>query len=87
MAELQAATDVAVRRSAERRTCPATGATVLESFAAEQPALQPLPATLPEPFDLVGQRRVAMDATVQFEGRTYVTGHSEAFFRAPTGAV
>jgi transposase len=69
--ELQAATDVAVRRSAERRTCPATGDTVLASFAAEQAALQRLPAILPEPFDLVGQRRVALDATVQFEGRTY----------------
>jgi transposase len=71
VAELQAATDAAVRRSAERRTCPATGTSVWEAFEAEQAALQSLPAILPEPFDLVAQRRVAIDATVQFEGRTY----------------
>jgi len=71
VAALQAATDVAVERSAKRRTCPATGETVWESFAAEQSALQPLPALLPEPFDLVAQRRVGIDATVAFEGRTY----------------
>jgi transposase len=71
VAALQAATDVAVERSARRRTCPATGDTVWESFVAEQPALQPLPALLPEPFDLVAQRRVALDATVAFEGRSY----------------
>lgn len=71
VAALQAATDVAVERSARRRICPATGETVWESFAAEQPSLQPLPALLPEPFDLVAQRRVGIDATVAFEGRTY----------------
>jgi len=71
IAELQSATDAAVRRSAERRTCPATGTSVWEAFVAERAALQALPALLPEPFDLVAQRRVALDATVQFEGRTY----------------
>jgi transposase len=71
LSALQAATDVAVERSARRRTCPATGDTVWESFVAEQPALQPLPALLPEPFDLVAQRRVGIDATVCFEGRSY----------------
>jgi hypothetical protein len=71
VAELQATTDAAVRRSAERRRCPATGETVWESFVAEQAVLQPLPAFLPEPFDLVAQRRVAIDATVAFEGRSY----------------
>jgi transposase len=71
VAELQAETDAAVLRSAERRTCPATGTSVWEAFAAEQAALQALPALLPEPFDLVAQRRVAVDATVQFEGRAY----------------
>jgi hypothetical protein len=38
---------------------------------AEQPTLQPLPAHLPDPFDLVARRRVALDATVAFEGRSY----------------
>jgi transposase len=71
LAALQAATDVAVERSARRRICPATGDTVWESFLAERSALQPLPALLPEPFDLVAQRRVGIDATVDFEGRTY----------------
>jgi transposase len=71
VAELQAATDIAVRQAAERRPCPATGEPVWQSFLAEQPCLQPLPAVLPEPFDLVAQRRVARDATVSFEGRTY----------------
>jgi transposase len=71
VAALQAATDMAVERSARRRICPATGDTVWESFVAEQSALQRLPALLPEPFDLVAQRRVGLDATVCFEGRTY----------------
>jgi hypothetical protein len=71
VAELQAETDAAVERSAKRRICPATGLSVWESFVAEQTQLQPLPELLPEPFDLVAQRRVAIDATVQFEGRTY----------------
>jgi hypothetical protein len=71
VAELQAETDAAVHRSASRRICPATGLSVWESFLAEQGQLQPLPELLPEPFDLVAQRRVAIDATVQFEGRTY----------------
>jgi hypothetical protein len=71
LAELQTATDTAVRRSAERRICPATGISVWESYQAEQQCLSPLPALLPEPFDLVAQRRVGRDATVAFEGRTY----------------
>jgi len=71
LCELQAATDAAVQKSAEKRLCPATGASVWESFQAEQRLLTPLPALLPEPFDLVGQRRVGRDATVAFEGRTY----------------
>jgi transposase len=69
--ELQAATDMTVRRSAERRICPATGTSVWEAFLAEQRLLSPLPGRLPEPFDLVAQRRVGYDATVAFEGRTY----------------
>jgi transposase len=71
LVELQAATDAAVQRSAEKRICPATGASVWESFQAEQKLLTPLPEFLPEPFDLVAQRRVGRDSTVAFEGRTY----------------
>jgi transposase len=71
VAELQAASDAAVQRSAEKRICPATGASVWSSYQAERPLLTPLPALLPEPFDLAVQRRVGRDATVAFEGRTY----------------
>jgi transposase len=71
LAELQAATDRAVERSARQRICPATGETVWESGEAERGWLQPLPAPLPEPFDLVAGRRVAIDATVRFESHTY----------------
>lgn len=60
-----------VDHTARQRICPATGATVWESWEAELRALQALPEPLPEPFDLVAQRRVALDATVRFEGRTY----------------
>jgi len=70
LAALQAATDAAVARSMERRICPPAGLTVAESLVAEQRHLAPLPI-LPEPFDLVVRRRVAIDATVCFEGRTY----------------
>ncbi len=69
--ELQAYTDEAVLGSARRRTCPVTGASVLASYEAERGHLSPLPWPLPEPFDLVQQRRVGLDATVRFEGRTY----------------
>jgi len=44
---------------------------VLASYEAERPSLTPLPQPLPEPFDLVQRRRVGLDATVRFEGRTY----------------
>ena len=71
LAELQVATDAAVTRSAEKRICPATGETVLASHQAEQRLLTALPALLPEPFDLVAQRRVSRESTVSFEGRTY----------------
>ena len=69
--ELQAYTDEAVLSSARRRTCPVTGDSVLASYEVERGHLTPLPWPLPEPFDLVQQRRVGLDATVRFEGRTY----------------
>ncbi|RUL85958.1 hypothetical protein TsocGM_17480 [Tautonia sociabilis] len=55
-----------------RRICPATGRTVAESWEAERPALRPLPALLPEPFDTVRTATVHKDCTVRFEGRGYV---------------
>lgn len=67
---LQAWTDAEVEKSAQRRTCPATGASVFESWEAERRCLAPLPI-LPEPFDVAVQRRVAIDSTVRFEGRSY----------------
>jgi len=70
VAALQAWTDAEVEKSARRRTCPATGASVFESWEAERGCLAPLPI-LPEPFDVAVQRRVAIDATVRFDGRSY----------------
>jgi transposase len=68
--ELQAHTDATLLHLAARRRSPATGLSVHESWEQEKPHLGALPL-LPEPFDLVAQRRVGIDATVQFEGRTY----------------
>jgi hypothetical protein len=69
--ELQAWTDAQVARRAERRICPVTGESVQKSYEAEKPYLGKLPWPLPAPFDLVRRRRVGLDATVRFEGRTY----------------
>ncbi len=68
--ELQAWSDARSRSEAERRTCPATGTTVLEAWDAEKPFLAAVPL-LPEPFDLAVTRTVAPDCTVAFEGRRY----------------
>jgi transposase len=68
--ELQAYTDAELEREARRRRCPATGLSVWESWQEEKRHLAPLPL-LPEPFDLAVQRRVGIDATLRFEGRTY----------------
>lgn len=67
---LQEWTDAEVEKSARRRTCPATGASVFAAWEAEQRCLAPLPL-LPEPFDVAVQRRVALDSTVRFDGRSY----------------
>jgi transposase len=67
---LQVWTDAQAEARARRRRCPATGTSVWEAFQEERRYLGPLPR-LPEPFDLVGHRRVDVDATVRFEGRTY----------------
>ncbi len=69
---LQDWTDATLEADAARRTCPATGRSVAASWAAEMPALRPLPALLPEPFDLVRTAPVHKDCSVRFEGRSYV---------------
>lgn len=71
LAGLQSYTDERLDRDSHRRLCPITGNTVAESWAAEKAFLRPLPASLPEPFDLVRQCLVHKDCTVRFEGRTY----------------
>jgi transposase len=70
LAELQSWTDTRVEASAHRRRCPVSGTDVYTAWLEERALLGPLPA-LPAPFDVVVERRVAPDCTVQFEGRTY----------------
>jgi len=68
---LQEWTDARVLASAKRRICPATGESVLASWEAEKAFLRPLPALLPEPFDVVVRRPVHEDCMVRFENRQY----------------
>ena len=68
--QLQAWTDARGLWEARRRTCPATGSSVLEAWEAEKRHLAAVPL-LPEPFDLAVTRTVAQDCTVAFEGRRY----------------
>jgi transposase len=72
LAGLQAWTDATLEADAARRVCPATGATVAASWEAERPFLRPLPAALPEPFDLIRTAPVHKDCSIHFEGRCYV---------------
>jgi hypothetical protein len=44
---------------------------VAASWEAEKPFLRPLPALLPEPFDLVKTAPVHKDCMAHFEGRSY----------------
>ena len=44
---------------------------MVASWEAEKPFLRPLPALLPEPFDLVKTVPVHKDSMVHFEGRSY----------------
>jgi len=71
LAALQHWTDEKLRIAAERRRCPVTGTTVAVAWEAERPLLRPLPATLPEPFDLVRTCTVHRDCLANFEGRSY----------------
>jgi transposase len=68
---LQEWTDAALAVAATRRICPVTGLPVAASWEAEQPFLRPLPALLPEPFDLVKTVPVHKDCMIHFEGRSY----------------
>ncbi len=68
--ELQAWTDERIDRWARTAVCPATGATVHESWRRELERLRPLPI-LPEPFDVAVTRWVDRDCLVAFEGRQY----------------
>jgi transposase len=68
--ELQAETDVRIERWARQAICPATGETVQTSYERERERLSPLPI-LPEPFDVVVTRGVAVDCTLAFESRRY----------------
>lgn len=67
---LQSWTDERMLEEAERRTCPATGTSVLAAWEAERLNLAPVPL-LPEPFDVAVTRTVAPDCLVAFEGRQY----------------
>ena len=69
--DLQDWTDATLASAATRRICPATGLSVVASWEAEKPFLRPLPALLPEPFDLVKTVPVHKDSMVHFEGRSY----------------
>ena len=73
---LQAWTDGVLDQDANRRICPPTGGTVSETWESERPWLRPLPALLPEPFDLVKTAPVHKDGSIHFEGRTYIVPFS-----------
>ena len=68
---LQAWTDSRLAERAERRRSPMTGTSVAEAWDRERVLLTPLPALLPEPFDIVVNRPVGLDGLVNFEGRQY----------------
>jgi transposase len=69
--DLQRWSDERLERWTQKARCPATGTSVAEAWAAERELLRPLPATLPEPFDVVVTRPVPKDLMVSFEGRQY----------------
>jgi len=71
LADLQHWSDEKVRIHTERTRCPATGTTIQEAWEAERLLLRPLPATMPEPFDIVRSCPVHADCRAHFEGRTY----------------
>lgn len=68
---LQSYVDETLNRDSMSRKCPVTGKSVHDSWLDERTLLRPLPATFPEPFDLIKQAKVHKDCTIRFEGRTY----------------
>lgn len=68
---LQAVTDARLEDRARRLRCPLTGTAIADAWEQERRLLTPLPETLPEPFDIVVRRPVAVDCMVSFEGRRY----------------
>ena len=79
LADLQAHTDQRLDRDVKTRKCPVTGKSVLETWQDEAKLLRPLPATLPEPFDLIRTCAVHKDSTIRFEGRTYTVPFRYAY--------
>jgi hypothetical protein len=69
--ELQGWTDERLERWTWRAICPATGTPVAKAWDEERALLRPLPATLPEPFDVVVSRPVPKDLMIHFEGHQY----------------
>jgi transposase len=68
---LQEVTDGRIMSRASERLCPVTGRSILETWQEEKLSLKPLPATLPEPFDVEMVRTVDRECLVPFEGRRY----------------
>ena len=58
-------------RRAKHLMNPVTGDSVYDTWLAERDVLQPLPETLPIPFDVQVTRAVGRDCLVSFEGRQY----------------
>lgn len=79
--ELQAYTDQRLEADSRNRQCPVTGTTVHDAWQAERELLRPLPANLPEPFDLIRTCDVHKDCTIRFEGRTYAVPFRYAYGR------
>jgi len=71
LASLQQATDERILAKAQERLCPVTGRSVLETWGQERVHLLPLPASLPEPFDVQVSREAGEECLVPFEGRRY----------------
>jgi transposase len=71
LASLQQATDERILAKARERLCPVTGRSVYETWGQERTHLLPLPASLPEPFDVEVLRNADMGCLVPFEGRQY----------------
>ncbi len=63
---------------AKALTNPVTGDSVYDTWLAERELLQPLPESLPVPFDVQVARRVGRDCLVSFEGRQYAAPYRYA---------